>query len=291
MAKGVRLTRMRKNTTPMAPPPPMLRAMRNSRKNRAARGEVTRAASRIARASWRRRDAIPCASTRPSGAWVAATIKPPPARWSAMASASVSCEPTSSAVAGSSRIHTGRRRDEKSRQGDAAFLPGRKIADRKIANARQAPLFPAPPLGDSAASDALRASAPRIRDFPMRSAPLSARRHGRRNAPVRPAARRPRRRTSTISPARSGSNPASARRSVDLPAPLRPSTSKASPARNSKSTSLTMAPPAAIDAQAPAAIARLWSAGVLRRAAKYSSRFWRRRGAPFSRAAPQLWFV
>ena len=213
---------------------------------------------------------------------------PPLARWSAMAFAERFLR---------GDVERGRRlvenphrtrRDEQTRQGDAAFLPGRKIADREIANARQPDLLQAPPRATVPPAKPPSMLRPEFEIFETRSAPPSSRRRGRCNGPVRPAARHRRRREPDRAVAQR-QQPGQARRSVDLPAPLRPSTTSASPARNSKSTSLTMARPPRSTRKPRAE--RLWGWLGWARAARFSSRSFGATRARFSRAAPQLWFV
>ena len=135
IAKGMIATRMRKNTAPTDAPPPMRRAIRHSRTKRARAAAIIGALAASAGLVTRPAPLAPSLSSpapsRPSGAWVAATISPPPARCSRM-------------IADKARLRGGverRRRlveqperpsgDEEPREGDAPFLARRRARARE----------------------------------------------------------------------------------------------------------------------------------------------------------------
>ena len=203
-------------------------ARRRRRAPRAACRAGTGRQSALMRAAPERASSLR-ARRRPIGPWVAATIRPPPARWPRISPAS--------------RVLRGavERRGRLVEQPDRALR--RRAAGRSTAAAAGRPTDrPAGRSASAAEADRgqrrvaarlgrRRDSAPRRRDFRRPSATASARPGGRDNGPARRGCARGRRRRARAARPASRSSPAIIRSSEDLPAPLRPVTTSASPPR------------------------------------------------------------
>ena len=226
MAKGTIDTITRKNTTPIVAEPPMRRATRRSRRNRASSGELTAFAP----------SASSRASSRPSGSWVAATIMPPSARCSVISRASRSRE---ARVERAGRLVEQPQRpegDQQARERDAALLARRRAW--RLASARDGRARPAPA---PRAGSRLRRSGSPPRNCAQNSEIFA--RGERRLQPVGMGEIMKQRRgllpllgPVDLDAAAPGAakGPARARKSVDLPAPLRPVTISASPRASEK---------------------------------------------------------
>ncbi len=192
----------------------------------------TRIASRMSRmnsASERAHAASPSRSSlarsSPIGPCAAATISPPPARCCRIRPASASCASRSSAEVGSSSSQIGRGTATSRAMRQPPPLAGRQVGGRQVGQRRQ------PDGGQRrlGAAPRRRDSGPRMRGFPRPSGRASARPGGRGNGPAPGWSCRGRRRPAPARPPAIRSRPANIRSSEDLPAPLRPVTSRASP--------------------------------------------------------------
>ena len=166
----------------------------------------------------------------PSGAWVAATIRPPRARWLLIRPAKRFCPAASSAEIGSSSSQTGRRtvksRAIESRRRCPADRNAAGSARHDRARLRQGFLGQGfPPRRKSRR----RGNRARTTGFPARSATVSARRDARDSEPVRARSVRNRRPQGRWGPCAMVKRPAISRSSEVLPDPLGPMTASASP--------------------------------------------------------------
>ena len=177
----------------------------------------------------------------PIGPCAAATIRPPPARWSRISSASRSC-----AVAVERRGRLVEQPDrplDGEQPGDRQPPPlaGREVGGRQVGQRRRGRPPPAPPPRRARRR---RDSASRSRGFRRPRAMASARPGGRDSGPARAGSARGRRPSSSSRPPAARTRPAIMRSSEDLPAPLRPVTTSASPpATENPSPAKTSRPP------------------------------------------------
>ena len=133
IANGVMATKIRKKTAPIEAPPPIRRAIRHSRRKRAAAAFLY-LTCRLRRAepsrNWR--------PSSPSGACVAATINPPPVKCARMISARRVCARASSAEVGSSSSQSGRYATRSRAKATRRFWPADSALTGRRATRREA---------------------------------------------------------------------------------------------------------------------------------------------------------
>ncbi len=183
-------------------------------------GHARRLGDRV-RARWR----VPARRARPSGAWVVATTMPPPRAMRLDQAAQAS-------PARPDRAPRSARREARAAAAPRAAAPapragaGRPTDRRPAVGARGRGRRPRGPRAETAPDR--RGNRGRRRGFRRPSGRLSARRDGRRSGGIRASVRSPAP-SSRIAPAAGRRRPARISSSEDLPAPLRPSTTSASP--------------------------------------------------------------
>ena len=118
----------------------------------------------------------------PRGRCVAASTMPPPSRWPEIRSSSAMLEAASSPAFGSSRSHSAMRPQRQAGQRHAPPLAVRETAHRQVGEGAR--LHPVQRRIDGPSSLASRSASPSRRGSAVRSAPATARRHGRYRGPA-----------------------------------------------------------------------------------------------------------